>query len=302
MTPSRATPYPRRPVATGTEGAATRVRRVVPADREAASSVRTRDAGDRHAAKWTVPAPGRRPPGGLRLLFFPFAGGGASAFADWQSFFPETVETYAIQFPGRETRWGEPPFDTMTALVTAIADELMPAVPPPFALVGHSMGGQLAYELTRVLRARGQRLPVHLFVAGACPAHLRRETDLHQLGDAEFVEKLRTFGGLPPELLKNEEFLALLLPVIRNDFRLYEQHVSPPGEPLQVPITVFGGANDEKAPVETFASWQALTVVPLNIETFPGGHFFFFDHGAAIAERILAGIRRTLAPPSPKRD
>ena len=246
---------------------------------------------------WTVPALGARATGGLRLIFFPFAGGGASAFADWQNLFPATIETYAVQFPGRETRWGEAPFATLGELVVAIVDELMPAVQPPFAFVGHSMGGVVAYEVTRLLQRRGGKPPVHLFLAATTPPHVRRETGMHLLPDDEFLQRLHTFGGLPQALLNNQEFLDLLLPIIKNDFRLYEQHVVEPGEPVRMPITVFGGLQDSEDPVPLLEAWRDLTIASFASEAFPGGHFFLFDRPAEIADRIRTGLLRTLAPP-----
>ena len=41
----------------------------------------------------------------LRLFCFPYAGAGASVFAQWAKALPAEIEVHAVQLPGRETRW-----------------------------------------------------------------------------------------------------------------------------------------------------------------------------------------------------
>jgi surfactin synthase thioesterase subunit len=256
------------------------------------------DASARAAReRWTVPAIGSRPAGGLRLLLFPFAGGGASAFADWQSYFPDSIETYALQYPGRETRWGEPGYATRRDLITAIADDVVPYLKPPFAFLGHSLGGLVAFEVARLLEERRQKLPVHLFVAAIHPPEVPRGTDIHRLPDAEFLAELRAYDGLPPELLDNEEFLNLLLPIIREDIRLSEEPVSDPASSVSVPITVFGGLDDHKTPPDTLMAWASQTSRSFSSHFLPGHHFFLFEQVSQIADRIRRDLQRSLAPP-----
>lgn len=227
---------------------------------------------------------------------FPFAGGGASVFAEWQSYFPDSIETYAIQYPDRETRWGEPPYHSLPDLVAAIADELIPRLPAPFAFLGHSMGGLVAFELTRLLAQRIWKLPVHLFVAGVSPPHVPRTARIHQLPDRQFIAALCAYGGVPRAVLDHPEFLTLLLPVIRNDFRLYEEHVLLPSSVLPVPITAFGGLQDHKALPHNLHAWALHTSGSFTGHLLPGQHFFLFDSGPQVAARILSELQRSLAP------
>ncbi|HZH03347.1 MAG TPA: thioesterase domain-containing protein, partial [Myxococcaceae bacterium] len=65
-----------------------------------------------------------RPNARVRLFCFPHAGGGASAYRQWADLVPEWVEICAVQLPGRETRFGERPFEALAPLLDAV----MPAV------------------------------------------------------------------------------------------------------------------------------------------------------------------------------
>src|SRR4051794_36920377 len=110
---------------------------------------------------FVVPTP--RPDARRRLFCLPHAGGGAAAFRRWADGMAAAVEVVAVQPPGRETRFREPPFTDWRSLVVSLADAL-PA-DRPFALFGHSLGALLAFELARELRRRGGPPPDHLFVA-----------------------------------------------------------------------------------------------------------------------------------------
>src|SRR6516164_1856732 len=60
----------------------------------------------------------------IRLLCFPHAGGGASAFANWQAEFPSHIEILPLQYPGRESRWSEPLCGDLAELVRTLAEDL----------------------------------------------------------------------------------------------------------------------------------------------------------------------------------
>src|SRR5687767_13169779 len=92
----------------------------------------------------------------LRLFCFPYAGGGASIFRTWSVGLPEGVQVCAVQFPGREERLSEEPFDHWREIVKALADVFSPNLAElPFIFFGHSMGALISFELARELRRRG---------------------------------------------------------------------------------------------------------------------------------------------------
>src|SRR5215813_9802465 len=103
----------------------------------------------------------------IRLLCFPHAGGGASAFEWWRTSSPSGIDVCPVQYPGRENRWGEPFAPELTDLLTALAEDLAPIWERPFAFLGHSFGALVAFELARVLIQQGHPPPVRLFLTGA---------------------------------------------------------------------------------------------------------------------------------------
>jgi len=83
---------------------------------------------------------------------------------------PPSVETLAIQYPGRQDRRGEPCIDDVRELANMIVPELRPWPNRPAALFGHSLGATLAFEVALRLDAEGVTL-LELFASGRRARH-----------------------------------------------------------------------------------------------------------------------------------
>jgi medium-chain acyl-[acyl-carrier-protein] hydrolase len=209
------------------------------------------------------------------MFCFPFAGGGASIFREWKADLPAAVEVHPIQLPGRENRWSEAPFTSLSSLVDALINALEPLFNLPFVFFGHSMGALISFELAKLLRRRTDKAPVHLFISGArAPQIPDRDPPIHQLPDSEFVKELQRLNGMPELVLQNSELMRLVLPTIRADITLCETHEYFPEEPLSCPITAYGGREDRKVQREHLAGWNAHTSAGFSVRAFPGDHFY----------------------------
>jgi medium-chain acyl-[acyl-carrier-protein] hydrolase len=224
---------------------------------------------------------GSKPPV-LRLLCFPYAGGGASAFRDWSAHLPADVELCAIELPGRETRLREPAIASLPALIELLLAETAPLRTGRFALFGHSLGALVAFELARALRRRGEALPVSLFVSGCRAPQLGREceTPVGELDEPAFLALLREFAGTPEAVLRDRELLSLLLPTLRADFGLRDGYVCGDEPGLPLPIVAFGGEDDAHVPISSLFDWRAQTQRSFALSRFAGRHFYFRDQPA----------------------
>ena len=187
-----------------------------------------------------------RPHPALRLFCFPFAGGGPSTYRTWSKMVPEEVEVCPIALPGRETRIREPFITQFFPLVRILLRALYPLMNRPFAFFGHSMGSLVCYELARALRQEGGPMPVHMFLSAyVSPNTLRLDhKPVSKMSDAEFLEMLRGFNGIPAAVLNSPELLSIFVPILRADFALEETYEFRPEPPFDCPFTVFGGLRD----------------------------------------------------------
>ncbi|MEW6496027.1 MAG: thioesterase II family protein [Cyanobacteriota bacterium] len=211
----------------------------------------------------------------LRLFCFHYAGGGAAIFRTWSDSLPGSVEVCAIELPGRGTRLMESPFTHIEPLVQNLASALLPYLDKPFAFFGHSMGGLISFELTRLLRREYNLSPVHLFVSGhRAPQIPDSDPPIHNLPESAFLEELRHLNGTPTAVLENAELMQLFLPTLRADFSVVETYAYRPEPPLQCPITVFGGLQDLEASCDELEAWREQTNNSFVLQMFPGDHFF----------------------------
>ncbi|WP_316784288.1 thioesterase II family protein [Streptomyces sasae] len=224
------------------------------------------------------------------LVCFPHAGGSAAYWHPLSSVLSPGIEVSAVQYPGRHDRRREAPADDLCGLADRITEVLGRAARPR-ALLGHSMGASLAYEVAVRLAARGLGEPAVLVVSGRrAPSRLRPAGD-RLTDDAALVARMRALGGTESAFLDDEELLGLVLPTLRGDYRALASYAPTQGRPLSCPVLALAGDRDPEASVEDVRAWCRHTSGDFRLNVFTGGHFFLTDHTAA-----LAGLVRTLLP------
>nr|WP_280515410.1 alpha/beta fold hydrolase [Xanthomonas sp. D-109] len=233
------------------------------------------------------------------MYCFAYAGGNASTFLDWQALMPDSIEVCGVQLPGRGARFREAPIHLLSALIRELAPAFSRTVDRRFAFFGHSLGGLIAFELSRALAQLGAVLPTHLFLSGVhAPRFRDHERNYHRLDDAGLAQVLRNYGATPSEILDQPDLLALLLPTIRADFAMAETYRYRPGPRLSVPITALAGRDDERRTLDQVDGWALETNAEFSTCWFDGGHFFLNPCRAEVIDLVLSRLRNPSAPMS----
>ena len=224
----------------------------------------------------------------LRLFCFPYAGGGTAIYRGWENYVPPGVEVFPIQPPGRGNRFREPAFDRVHSLVAAVAGAMEPFLDCRIALFGHSVGAIASFELAHLLADQFGVYVSHLFVSGARGPQLpRNRHNIHALPEEEFFTELKTLNGTPPEVLENPDLMRMISTTLRADFALAETYRCEHVQPLDCPITVFGGLDDTLAAREDLEGWRIHTTGSFDLCQLPGDHFFIHTADSLIL-RILS--------------
>ncbi|WP_307941837.1 thioesterase II family protein [Pseudomonas mosselii] len=231
----------------------------------------------------------------LNLLCLPYSGASAMVYSRWRRKLPAWLQVRPVELPGRGARMGDPLHTDLRELARQLAHEQRGATQAPYALLGHSLGALVAFELAHELRALGCPAPVALFASGTA-APTRREDYAggkwtEPRGEAELIGELRKLGGTPEEVLANQELMSLTLPIVQADFLLCGRYVYEPRQLLQCPLHVLGG-EDDRASDEQLQAWGRETGGGYSLTKFPGGHFFIHEQ----EERVLDVLCRTLEP------
>lgn len=198
-------------------------------------------------------------------------------FHGWHEHLPRDIDVRSLQLPGRDLRHREPGIHSMAALVEAVVTASQSLIAEvPCAFFGYSLGGLVAFETARLLRALSLPQPRRLIVAASISPHRpqARSPLVHRMSNDELVVELRRFKGTPEIVLQTPDLLELLLPVIRADFAVLETYQHEKQRPLEIPIAAFGGLADEEVSPEALADWSEHTSAGFQMRFLSGDHFF----------------------------
>ncbi|SFP31270.1 alpha/beta fold hydrolase [Actinomadura madurae] len=239
-----------------------------------------------------------RPDAALRLVLLPHAGGSASFYRFWPGLMPDSVEVVAVQYPGREDRLGDPRIDDMDDLATALTGVISRQVRAPYALFGHSLGAAVAYETARRLEDSGPG-PVHLLASGRHAPQDFRHEDVHLRDDDALVAELTRLGGTAAVLLSEPALREMVVPILRNDYRLAETYRCADPRPLRCPITAVIGERDPEVTRAEARRWEHLTRAAFKLWVLPGGHFYLSTERHAAVDRVLHALGLAETPTWP---
>lgn len=227
----------------------------------------------------------------MRLLCFPHAGAGPSQFRSWLTAGPPGLQITPIALPGRETRYKEALPRSMDVLLRDLARCIEPLLDKPFAIIGHSMGALVAFELTRLMRRIGMHQPERLFVSAFRAPHLNdRRPPLHGLPEQLLKAELLRLDGTPPEVLVQPELMDTLLPVLRSDLEIVEYYRYQNEAPLACPVTCLGGIADQRITRAELRAWHQHTTGDFRLRLFPGGHFYLYKTPVLVQRAICADL------------
>ncbi|MGG4442600.1 thioesterase II family protein [Brevibacillus fortis] len=230
----------------------------------------------------------------MKLFCFPYAGGLPSIYYGWRRVLSPAfleIDPFEVRpsFLGDSIVLSTSIYEVLEDVYQRITPELGEE---PFAFFGHSMGGLIAFELTRKLLQNGGPLPQHLFLsASRVPHAYRKLVKTYDLPHNEFIESLRTLGGTPDEILDNHELLELFLPTIRADFQAVQTYEMNTDLPQQIPVNMsvlFG--KEDSIELQDIVAWRDYGGRECKFYPMPGGHFFIHHQ----MNPILAIIQDTL--------
>ena len=231
----------------------------------------------------------------FRLFCFPYAGGSSLIFRIWDQHLPQDIEVIPVELPGRGTRLRERPEEYLLPMVGKVGKAILPFLNKPFGFFGHSMGALIAFELARYLRRLGMPLPEKLLLSAHRAPHLPTTGKvLHALPESEFIEELRSLNGTPEEIIANSELMQLLIPVLRADFKACETYTFRFEPPLNCPISVFGGMEDQNVSRDDLEAWKMHTESSFALHLLPGDHFFIQKNQHMLLKLVAKELSETL--------
>ncbi|MFD5097388.1 thioesterase II family protein [Streptomyces albidochromogenes] len=230
-----------------------------------------------------------------KLVCLHHAGGSASVFRPWVQYAPAGVEVVPVTIPVRPNSGRRLHLST-EELIPALAAELEPHTNDDFVLFGKSMGGLLAYLLTRHFEQHGERRPKALAVAAFGAPHIPWGSFTAQDDEDALLARLQSMGGIPDWLVRHPAWVRPFLGLLQDDTRMCAEYRHQPQErPLSVPVRVFAGDCDPLVPRDAFAGWKELGE-DVDVSFIPGGHYLVSQDFGLLRQAIFSLALRDPSP------
>ncbi|WP_212003070.1 thioesterase II family protein [Chitinophaga sp. HK235] len=232
-----------------------------------------------------------------QIFLFHFAGGNCYSF----QFLTPLLSGFEViipELPGRGRRMHEPllnefddaAVDLYNQVISRLSDDT------PFLLYGHSMGASFVLRLANMLEAAG-RYPAGVVVSGNAGPGIEKpgRRVRYLLNKPEFLEELKKLGGLPQELIDNEELFGFFEPVLRADFEITERNNLAMEPAIQAPLYAVMGSLESD--VDKIDNWSGFVQHTFHTEVLEGDHFFIRQHPRRMADIISTFYRRMQTMP-----
>lgn len=222
----------------------------------------------------------------MKLFSFAYAGGDGHVFYSiQQALVQQGIEVLPYMYKGRNVRQEEGHYQSIVEAATEAVDFINKHVEgQDYGLLGHSMGGLIAYECYQQLYEKGDPLPKMMIFSGSLPPNQLVRGEYAIESDEELVAQLTAEDSISASALAIPEFKEYFLPIMKNDIRIFDQYEQTTDHQIIVPVTVLTGDNDSNVTKEKVLDWQKYTQdMPKFIE-LEGDHFFLFSDSVAYRE------------------
>lgn len=222
----------------------------------------------------------------IQLFTLHFSGGNCYSFNFLKPYLPVNIEFLPLELPGHGKRINEKLLSTepeaikdLVSQITSLRDHR------PYLIFGHSMGASLGLKVTKKLEEMGDP-PKHLIVAGnPGPGVGNDEKYRSTMSNEELKKELRSLGGVPEEVLTDDDLFNFFSPIMRSDFSVLESGEKlNPDYQLKSPITAIMGSEEETS--KEIKNWKKFTSGDFKSHLLPGNHFFIHDHPQDLMEII----------------
>ncbi|PIB36292.1 hypothetical protein BFP72_13260 [Reichenbachiella sp. 5M10] len=230
-----------------------------------------------------------------KLFMFHSMGAGASMYDHFIYNAPEGTDVYAVQLPGRENRKNEDRYTDFGQLIDDLESAIVPLLDTPFVMYGHSFGGMVAFELSRRLRNKYGKEPLHFFSSATMAPQMSvtwKNRDVLKQSAISSNSEQKLLGLM--NYIDDINYVKKILPILRLDMVLLTTYDYQVEQKLNCPITVFSAIEDEVTLPEEMAPWQEHTASEFRQELVHGDHWFVSRNKDFIRHQISQDLSLSL--------
>jgi medium-chain acyl-[acyl-carrier-protein] hydrolase len=229
----------------------------------------------------------------IYLFALPFAGGSASVFYRFTKWMPPEVILVPIDL---DDHWDGDVFDIAVAAQKILCKIAAITQGEKFMLLGYSMGGLLAYEISRQLEQTmtGQLILLIIF---ACRSPNSHHISWNDMTPEKMVSVLCD--------LQVGSDSAIAESVLRNNIENIKPHLiacdkycsSLAEHRIKAPISATSFMGDALASPDCMRGWKQMTHHACRIKTYQGNHFTLFQSNSShVVSAMVRDIQNAVLP------
>lgn len=203
------------------------------------------------------------------VLCFGHAGSYGNTFREWNESAADCA-FIPVKLPREKENFND--------IAAAVAEAAAPLLQKRrYCMFGHSMGALFAFETEYILEHDYKLCADHLFVCGRhSPDNEKEEFYNTSMGDERLIMEIKRLGGTYDELLSDSRYTSVILPFIKNDYRIHESYKYC-GHKVICPLEADVGTDDISVSISDTDGWRNMTRGCFTRRIFSGGHFFLYD-------------------------
>ena len=228
----------------------------------------------------------------MNIYCFPYAGGSSFIYSKLRRKSQENIKFVSMEYPGHGVRMGE----SLSDSVDFILDDMYKQIQKKddgssFALLGYSLGSKLVYLLyQKYMNSPLFRRLKCLFFCAMTMSDFSDSKDYSKMSDKELMDYTISLGGSDFE--DEEEYKGFLefLPIIRNDFVLFENanRTIADSENVSSDKTAFVLYSSDEDNIHLYDKYFSNVS---EYRYFEDGHFFINSHVEEMADYIIGCIK-----------
>jgi surfactin synthase thioesterase subunit len=224
----------------------------------------------------------------MQLFCFHCAGGSSNMFSKWE--FPG-IDVVGIDLPGRGIRVNEPFLNQFDKAVEDLANKVISLRnrSETWGVFGHSMGGLLAYEVSRRLQEYKVQCRI---LSGINPIdRYGGGVKLLDEDDHTIVGRLADLGGVPNEYKNHPMFVKWFAPILRADLSLVKTFRYTATK-SKIPTYIVNGLDDILTRKAGEEDWKEVMPESMEYVTVEGGHFSILQKPEVVDRLVKASFKK----------
>ena len=231
----------------------------------------------------------------VNLYAFPYAFGNSNIYQELSKYTGKYIKVKPLNYPGHGSRMSDKFANSIQEMASDAYDMIENELDNEYCLLGYSMGGQVCYELYQLIKKNNRKLPIHMFIFASDAPDFKQDIDYKENMTLQHIKKiLIDMNGTPNEILKNDEFIEMIAPIVESDSSNIKNYIPTnyAVEEIDCPVTIIRGLKEETETCES--SWNKYFKNKCEYIIVNGGHFFMFENDNKQMHKVVNIINQRI--------